>query len=445
MAEKVLIKNGRVVTLGEENQIIEDGAVLIADGVIEAVGAAADVVGKADGATVVDAHGGTIMPGFINAHMHMYSTFARGICPKQPPATNFVEVLERLWFPLDKALNEKDLKYSAIVPYIECIRNGTTTMIDHHEGQSCQPGSLDVLNDAAYEMGVRTVLCLGASDRYGKGKEGVDENVRFIKKMKESGKDGELTSAMMAFHAMFTVNEETMQYAADAAAELGVGFHVHVSEAESDQIFNIEKYGKSPVQRLAECGALGPQSIMVHGVHVSEEDMQLLADHDTPLVNNPQSNMNNAVGITNLAGMMEKGVLCGLGTDGMSSNMREEVRIALVAQRLRSQDPSAFFVEACDMLLKHNSQIASRHFNRPVGVLAAGAMGDVIVINYDAPTPLDGNTFLGHFLFGLCGSEVATTIVNGRILMQDRKLIGVNEKQLMEESRAQAADFWRRF
>ncbi|MDD4736193.1 MAG: putative aminohydrolase SsnA [Kiritimatiellae bacterium] len=446
MKKALLITGGMVVTLNEGGRIIPRGAVLIRDGIIEAVGTEKAVARKAAGARVLRADGRVIMPGFINAHMHLYSTFARGIVPKQPPATNFTEVLERLWFPLDKALNKQDIKYSALVPYIDCIRNGVTTIIDHHESQGVQTGVLDVLEDAARSAGVRSVFCLGVSDRYGKGREGVEENVRFVEKIQSvQGKGDDLVSAMFGLHALFTVKPETLKESADAARALGVGFHVHVAEALSDQEYNLKHYKRTPVQRLEEVGALGDQSIAVHGVHISKTDMKKLASSGTAVVHNPQSNMNNAVGIARVNEMLDAGILVGLGTDGMTSNMRDDVRVAVLAQRLRQKDPCAFFVEACSLLLENNRRIAGRYFGRGLGVLEPGAYGDVVVLEYDPPTPMNEQTFLGHFLFGLCGAVVETTVVGGRILMENRVLKTLGEQDIMSTSRRQAARFWKRF
>ncbi len=446
MKKDLLITGGTVITLDPKGRIIPDGAVLIRDGVIEAVGKADVVARKASGARVIRADGRVIMPGLINAHMHLYSTFARGISPKQPPATNFVEVLERLWFPLDMALTKPDMRFSALAPYIDCIRNGVTTIIDHHESQGVQKGVLDVLEAAARETGIRSVFCLGTSDRYGRGVEGIEENIRFVKKIQAAQASGDdLVAAMFGLHALFTVNPDTLKQSAEAARELGVGFHVHVAEARSDQEFNVKRYKKTPVERLEEAGALGRQTIAVHGVHISKSDMKKLAATGTALVHNPQSNMNNAVGVARVDEMLKAGILVGLGSDGMTSNMRDEVRVAVIGQRLRQNDPCAFFVEACQLLLSNNRQIAGRYFHRPIGVLEPGACGDAIVLDYDPPTPMNEQTFLGHFMFGLCGATVETTVAQGRVLMEDRELKGLNEAALMQESRRLAAKFWKRF
>lgn len=336
MAQKkskaLLITNGTVVTLGDNNRIISDGAVLVVDGVIQAVGKAAAVKKQARGAKVLDAGGKVIMPGFINAHMHLYSTFCRGLSPKQPPATNFVEVLERLWWPLDNALNGKDVLYSSLIPLIDCIKNGTTTIIDHHESQSFQTGSLSVIEKACRKAGVRSALTLGISDRYKKGEEGIEENVRFLKKIQAKRKKGDdLVSAMMGLHAkLFTVNDKSLKKSCDLAREFDCGMHVHIAEDKADQAANKKQYGKSVIERLHAAGGLGPKTLAIHCVHVGDREIGLMAKTGTCAVHNPESNMNNAVGVAPVMKMMEKGALVGLGTDAMTTDMKAEVRVANV-------------------------------------------------------------------------------------------------------------------
>jgi putative selenium metabolism protein SsnA len=442
----LLIHNGTLITLGEKNRIISDGAVLIRDGIIEALGKSAAVKKKARGAQRINARGKLIMPGYINAHMHFYSTFARGLTPKQPAAQHFVEILEKLWFPLDKQLNEEDIYYSALVPLIGAIRTGTTTLIDHHESQGVQHGVLDILEQALRKAGIRGCLSLGASDRYKHGPEGVEENVRFIERIQKKIQRGDdLVTGMMGLHALFTVNQPTLEMTCKWARELGVGVHVHVAEGKADELANRKKYSKTVVQRLNDAGGLGPQSLAIHCIHINRTEMNLLAKTDTCAVHNPQSNMNNAVGVAPIPEMLEKGILVGLGTDGMTPAMTEGVRVANILHKLNKKDPRVFFMESCQLLLENNARIAARLFPRPTGVLRKGACGDVIVVNYDPPTPLNINTFLGHFLFGITEAPVDTTVVRGRVLMQDGQIKTLNEKKINETSRKLAARFWKRF
>ncbi len=443
---ELLIKNGTVITLGKNNKIIKNGAVLIMDGIIKEIGKTDDFKDISSTTEVIDAKGKLIMPGFINMHMHFYSTFARGLCPKQPAAKNFTEILEKLWFPLDKVLNEKDIFYSTMVPLINGIKSGTTTFFDHHESQGFQNGSLDVIENAVNKAGARSCLCLGSSDRYGKGQDGVEENIRFIKKVKSEKKDNNsLVAAMFGLHALFTVNDETLHNSVNAANELGVGIHVHTGEDKADQSINREKYGLSVIERLYKSGGLGHNTLANHCIHVSEREMDLLQETGTSVIHNPQSNMNNAVGVAQIPLMLEKNLTVGLGTDGMTPSMLDDVRVANILHKLVHKDPRIFFAESCQLLLENNASIANRFFETKIGILEKGASADMIIMDYDPPTPLDESTFLGHFLFGICGAHVNSTIVKGNVLVRDGILTKINEEEVMALSREQAADFWKRF
>jgi cytosine/adenosine deaminase-related metal-dependent hydrolase len=250
---------------------------------------------------------------------------------------------------------------------------------------------------------------------------------------------------MMGLHALFTVNDKSLKKSCDLAREFDCGMHVHIAEDKADQAANKKQYGKSVIERLHAAGGLGPKTLAIHCVHVGDREIGLMAKTGTCAVHNPESNMNNAVGVAPVMKMMEKGVLVGLGTDAMTTDMKAEVRVANVFHKHAAKNSQVFFVEACNLLMKNNAQIASRFFNRPVGELKKGSYGDVVVMDYQPPTPMNGNTFLGHYLFGICAARVDSTIVNGKVLMQSGRLQGLDEKKICAESRKQAADFWKRF
>lgn len=443
----LLIKNGTVITLGEKNKIIHNGAVLIEENIIKKIGKTSDFKDVDKAAEIIDAKGKLIMPGFINTHMHFYSTFARGIMPKQPAAENFVEILEKLWWSLDETLNEKDVYYSTIVPVINGIKRGTTTFFDHHESQSLQSGVMDIIEEPVREVGARACLSLGISDRYGKGKEGINENIRFIEKINNHKKltRDELITAMFGLHALFTVNDASLNQAVAAAKSLGVGLHVHTAEDISDEIVNKDKYGKHVIQRLHDTGGLGKNTVAVHCVHLNDDEIDMLASTNTAVVHNPQSNMNNAVGVADVIKMLGRKITVGLGTDGMTSGMQDDVRVANILHKHNCKDPRVFFCESCSLLLENNAKIADRFFSRKLGVLMEGAYADIILIDYLAPTPLNESTFFGHFLFGICEAAVNTTIVNGKVLVKEGKLLHIDEEKIFAESRKQADNFWKRF
>ncbi len=439
----LLIENGTVVTLGEVNRVLHRHDVVCEGGLITVSAPHGTLAGPHE--RVIDASGRLVMPGFINGHMHFYSTLVRGL-GKAKPSADFRQVLENLWWRLDRKLDLDDCYYSALVVLIEAVRHGTTTLFDHHASPSSVRGSLNALARAVRQVGVRASLCYELSDRDGPevARGGIEENVAFIKRCRAEH-DGNLT-AMFGLHAAFTLSDATLERATEAGRELGAGFHVHVAEAASDQEHNQREFGLRVVERLEKFGILGPQSIAAHCVHVSSREMEVLAETGTAVAHNPQSNMNNAVGVADVPGMLRKGVVVGLGTDAMTVNMLEEVRAALFVRHLAEKNPSAGFVETLSTLLVNNARIANRHFPVRLGELREGCAADLILVDYLPPTPLDEGTFLGHLTFGISQATVDTTIVGGKVLMAGKRLeLDLDEKEVAAKARERAKALWERF
>jgi putative selenium metabolism protein SsnA len=439
----LLIKNGTVVTLGEKNRVIDDGAVLVEGTRIKQVGKSAEFGDRYD--RVIDASNKVVLPGFINAHMHFYSTMVRGL-GKMEPAVDFVDVLKKLWWRLDKQLMLDDCYYSALIPLIDAVKKGTTTLIDHHASPFAVTGSLGRIADAVKEVGLRASLCYEVSDRDGKqvAQEGIRENVAFIERC--NGERDDYLKALFGLHASFTISDETMKQAVEAADGLDTGFHIHVAEARSDEEYALEHFGMRVVERLHEARVLGPKTIAGHCVHVDDREMDLLKETDTSVVHNPQSNINNAVGVADIITMMKKGIRVGLGTDAMTVNMLEELRQALWIHHLAQKNPSVGFMEAMTTLTVNNAKIANRYWDIGVGELKAGYAADIILMEYYPPTPFDDGTFLGHLGFGLSQVAVDTTVVGGKVLMEDKRLkIDVDEAAIAAESRKLAEHLWERF
>lgn len=463
----IVIAHGKLFTLAKKNQFIPDGAVAIENGTIVAAGSSSSLIARYPNYQLIDAQGRLILPGFICAHHHFYSALARGMAVPGKPAKNFLEILKKLWWKLDAALDAESIYYSALVSAIDCIKHGVTTVIDHHESQSYQLGSLDQLEKAVQEVGLRANLCLGISDRYGRGAEGIQENERFLKKIFQSPKhpitqSPNLVSASVGLHASFTVKDKTIEECVALAQKYNVGAHIHCAEDLLDERDAKKKYKKSVVERLYQAGALGEKSLLIHCVHVNERELELIKKTKTNVVHNPESNMNNAVGTADILKMLKKGIIVGLGTDGMSSEMTAQARTAYLLQRHFHKDPRVAFAEACQMLIQNNAQIASRLFfskvpsplwgedqggvdgedGLKIGVLESGALADVIVVDYIPPTPISEKNFLAHLLFGLPYAKVKTVIVDGKLRMQDEKLVDLDETEILARSREQAAKVW---
>ena len=443
MTSRILIENGILITFGAPCRVLEGQALLLENGRIARIAPAGAIAGPFD--KVIDARGKVVMPGIVNAHMHFYSTLVRGL-GKAAPSANFQEVLDNLWWRLDRKLNLDDVAMSAQIILLDAIRKGTTTLVDHHASPFAITGSLDRIASAVKATGLRACLCYEVSDRDGEAiiTEGLEENAAFARRC-AAEQDPHLR-ALFGLHAAFTLSDRTLERAAVLGHEVGVGFHVHTAEAASDVAVNLEKYGATPAARLHAHGLLGPGSIAAHAVHVTDADIDLLAATDTFVAHNPQSNLNNAVGIADIVKLNARGVRVGLGTDAMTVNMLEEVRVAMWAQHLRQDNPTCAFMDVTNALFVRNPELASRLWGFPMGTLQEGAAADVILVDYHAPTPLNSDTVLGHLVFGISQATVDTTICAGRVLMEGKRLtLDVDEAALAARSRELATSLWERF
>lgn len=460
---KILIKNGTVLTFGEKKQVLPNYDVLIEGKKIVKICPTSEHSENFD--EIIDASGQCILPGFINAHMHFYSSMVRGLS-KAAPSKTFQEVLENLWWRLDKKLTVEDSYYSAKTALIEAIKHGTTTLIDHHASPFHIKGSLFRIADAVKESGLRANLCYEVSDRDGEKimQEGIDENIEFLRASIER-KDKKLFSddlqfrALFGLHASFTLSEETLSKCVAAVDNLetelkipkgSIGFHVHTAEGPEDQVVTMNKLsgGRRIVKRLFDHKMLRPTTICAHAIHIEDEEIALLKQTGTNVVHNPQSNMNNAVGVANVIKMFQNKIECiGLGTDAMTTNMLEELRCGLWIQKLFQKDPSCGFMELCSALFDNNRKIVEKFWGQSTGIgeLKEGGVADVILMPYLAPTPFNEGTLLGHMVFGLSQSNVSTTICNGVVLMKDHKLTILDEEEIMKNSRKLSEDLWNRF
>lgn len=440
----MILKNGRVITQDKDRPYIEDGAVVIEGNKIIAVDTTENILAKYKEEDIIDVDGKVIMPGFINTHHHIYSAFARGMASSGKPNENFLEILENLWWKIDKKLSLEDLKYSAYTTYIDCIKKGVTTVFDHNASPFAVTGSLDSIADAAKDLGLRTCLCYEVSDRDGEkiAQEGIDENINFIKKYNTDEQN--MIKGMFGLHASFTLSDETLRKCDEELKGLNAGCHVHVAEGIDDLEQCLEKYGKRVVERLRDMDILGDKTIAVHCIHVTDDELNILRDTNTMVVHNPESNMGNAVGCQPFLELHQKGITIGLGTDGYTSDMTESMKVANIIHKHVKQNPSVAWGEVPVSMFENNRKIAQKYFSGDLGILRAGALADVIVVDYDPLTPMNENNINSHILFGFTGKDVVTTIIDGKVIMQDRKLVGINEKEIFKTSREVAKKLWDR-
>lgn len=439
----IIIHSGRVITLGcEQVTYIENGYVRISkEGLITEIGKEPHPA-PADGEKEHDAQGKLILPGFVCGHGHFYGLYSRGLNLLDEPATNFLEILERLWWRLDRALDDKDSNYySAMIYTLEGLRCGTTTIVDHHASPSYINGSLDDLERATKDVGIRTCLCYEVTDRNGLdgAQKGIEENIRYMRKVATNKDD--YTGACFGLHAPFTLSDETLTKCKDEMEKFrkefpnfNAGFHIHVAEGQYDEEFSMEKYKTTCIERLEKFNILGENTIVGHGLFLNDLEMDILAKTKTNLMTNPESNMNNAIAAPKVGKLIKKGVLVGLGTDGMTYDMLQTYRTSCLLQKLDTHDPGAGTVDTYNMLFRNNSLIVSKFFNHPVGRLEVGAYGDVILVDYKCPTKISEGSMPWQLHFGITTSGVRNVFVGGKEIYRDGNCLSVDEAKIYKES-----------
>jgi putative selenium metabolism protein SsnA len=453
-ADTLLIHNATVCTFGEANQVIEDGAVLVENGQIVAVGRGDDLGRAYPAARREDAGGKVLMPGNVCSHTHFYGAFARGLYIPGPAPKDFPEILRRLWWTLDMALDDDGVLYSALVCLVDAIRNGTTTLFDHHASPMHIDGSLDIIAGAVEAAGLRAVLCYEVTDRNGPegAAAGIAENVRFIKAqrarwLRTDRPEQVVLSGLFGLHASLTLSDETLaQCVAEAEALGDVGFHVHAAEGPADQEDSLAKYGMRTIDRLRARGVLNPRSIVAHVTAIDAWEMAALRKSGTWVTHQPRSNMNNAVGVADVPAMLRGGMPVLLGNDGFSNDMFTEMKTAYLLHKAWRNDPRAMpGNQVIDMAYRHNARLAKQHFPQPLGEISPGAGADLILLDYYPTTPLTADNLPWHILFGVSGSHVTHTMVAGRWLMKQRELLTLDEAAITAQSRQVAQATWQRF
>jgi putative selenium metabolism protein SsnA len=440
----LLIINATILTFDIKNPILFDSTIRIKNGFIVEIGK--NLEPKYPDEEILDAHGMIVFPGMIIPHFHIYGTLARGIPLKGKPPQNFMEILQKLWWRLDKNLTEDDIRFSAYVALIDCIKSGTTTLFDHHASPNATDGSLDILAEVFDELGLRGCLSYEVSDRDGEkiAQAGIEENIRFSNLCCQNPNG--MLAAKFGLHASFTLSDQTLETCKEVVKDLDSGFHLHLGEGKTDRYETQEKYGAgSPVKRLEKFGILNNKTIVAHGIDVKKEELDIFKVLGVTVIHNPQSNMNNGVGFSDVEKMMEMDLLVGLGTDGMTTNIFKEIQAAVILQKHQGKNPSAGGNSILKIVTENHKKIASQTFNVGLGEIKQGNCADLIFIKYDPPTPLNEENYWFHLLYGFGNFPAEHTMVSGKFLMKNREVLVCDEEKIMREARKYSKKLWDRF
>jgi putative selenium metabolism protein SsnA len=429
---------GGTVVLGLNPVELASADVVIDGDRIAAVGPAPSGVPRRD------CSGTLVMPGNVCAHTHLYSALSRGMPYRLAPPGNFLQILRRIWWRLDRALDEPSIRMSALAGGLDALLAGTTTVFDHHASPNFIDGSLDVIASALDELGLRSVLCYEVTDRDGKERAaaGVAENTRFLAAARP------LARGLIGAHASFTMSDATLEACAGAAAEASAGVHIHVAEDAADQRDALAGHGRGVVDRLYAAGVVTERALLAHCVHVDPRERDILLGSGATIAHNARSNMNNGVGHSRVTAGGDERLPAGssgriaLGTDGIGGDMITESQAAFFrAREAGLAAPPSWPLDR----LAASSRAAGRVFGEPLlGRIEAGAPADITVLDYPAPTPVSAGNLAGHWVFGLSPRHIRDVLVAGEPVIADRCSTRVDTARLAAEAATEAARLWAR-
>jgi len=389
-----------------------------------------------DGDEVINLSSKFILPGLVCAHTHLYSALARGMpAPPRTPA-NFKEILELVWWRLDRALDEESIYWSALAGALDAARAGTTCVYDHHASPTHIRGSLDIIREAIDRVGSRAVLSYEVTDRGGRGQrdDGIEENRAFLEWTKRQPQTPQFRGLVGA-HASFTLTDSALQACAELTRAYDSGLHIHVAEDLCDVEDARSKYGMGILERLSRLKALNEQTIIAHGTHLQRPEIDIGRKAGVWFVHNPRSNMNNQVGYAPVTDFGERLLL---GTDGIGADMFEEARFAFFKGR---DERLSFGAEQWLRVLANNQRRASQEFGIDLLGLAPGSAADLVVLDYPCPTPLTPGNLPWHFVFGMSSAQVESVMVAGRFIVRDRQP-AVDASTVAEQARKASEKLW---
>lgn len=443
----MIIENGRIITWNKDDDFLINQALLIQDGIIKSISSISDLKKKYPDEKTINANNQIVMPGNICAHTHFYGAFSRGMAIPGEAPSNFLEILQNLWWKLDKALDEEGIRYSTLVCLIDAIKHGTTSLIDHHASPKFIDGSLDVIAHEIEKSGLRAALSYEVTDRDGldKATEGIEENRRFIERV--LGKQGysNRIRAHFGLHASLTLSTITLNKARAYCPD-EIGFHTHIAEDLIDQIDSVTKYGKRVIHRFLDAGILNSKAILAHGVHLDLSELEVIRNKEAWVTLQPRSNMNNAVGVAPLDEMNKFKIKIGFGNDGFSNSMWEEWKTAYLIHKDHMRDPR--FLNGNEIIkiaANNNSDLMTEIFGGlRIGEISEGAAADLIFVDYKEYTPLNKYNLPWHILFGFRDSQVTSTLVNGEFLMKDKELLTLDEEKISSVAKKISKETWKR-
>lgn len=444
-----IIEHGFLVTMDAMNRIIEDGAVAIEDNKILAVGKTSEIKRKYKAEERINAKGKVIMPGFVTPHNHMYNSLTRYMdVPLQPEVTaDFGSLLTRWWWPkIEDTCTKDDVYIGVLLASAEMLKNGITCTADLQEGQNLLPGALDYSGRACDETGIRAFLSFETTDRVSlaKGKMGLRENENFIKK-RNYKKDARV-QGMMGVHTCFSCTPETLRKAREIANKHGCGIQIHIAQSTYEVEMIKKKYHvDGSVEFLDSIGFLGPDVDAAHGIYISKKELEIWQRNRVGLSFNIKSNAFYANGLAPVVELIKRNGKVGLGIDGVNIyDMFELMTFSMAMLRLYYLDGGLLPAsQALQLATIGGARVLGRE--KEIGSLEPNKKADIILVDFSGKAKLTpALNKLDVLAFSCRGSDVDTVMVDGKIVVRNKKLLTIDEENLLEKAQRQAEKYQQR-
>lgn len=418
---RILIRNAMIITMDSQRRVLKNTDLLLEDSTIAVIGK--DIKEKAD--RIIDGTGRMILPGFICGHTHLYGIMLRGAPLDIKPTTDFLQILDRIWWKVDSAFVNEDAYASALASCYEFVKSGTTCFADTYSGPGSIEGVLDAIAKGVTQVGIRGILAFEATERNSKkeAERGLNENTRFLKKLQKTPND--LLYGMYSLHASFTISDELIQKTREQADQLPAPLTIHTSEGLIDVYHNIERYDKRTVERLFDLGVLGPDVVLAHCVHVNHDELELIRGSGAVVAHNPMSNMNNAVGVAPVKEMCELGIPVCLGNDGFIFDAIENIRTAYLIHKVHHLDTRVTTpLQIIEMATINGAQAYG--LGEKIGSIEQGKQADILILHPNPRvTPILPNGVYGYIVYGCTAHDVEHVFVQGKPLVDNHQVVSV--------------------
>lgn len=425
----------------DRDRRVVKGSVLTEGNEIKKVGD----VGDESAGEVIDAEGKIVIPGLVCAHVHPYRILLRGTSLKIEPPTDFIQTLQRVWWPLDEKLSNKDAYLGVLGSCLEFLKTGTTFFAGIHSSQGSIGKSLDYVASAIEKAGLRASIAFEASERHtrAEGARGMKENIRFLENRRKKGLGETRVGGMVSLGASFTASDELLRHGKRVANRFDVPIVISTAEGKVDLYHNLEKHGKRTIERLRDVGLLSSNTVLAHCIHVSDDELSIIERTGAKVAHNPIGDMLNAAGVAQVLKMKGMGIPVGLGNGGYIFDAFENIRSLYLIHKSVTSDPRAISpMEALEMATIRGAELYG--MGNKIGSIEPGKQADIAVINPSTLlTPLRRRNVVDHIVNTVSGSDVETVMVGGELLMQDRNIKTLDEERVMKKSKGTAEKVWK--